>query len=58
MDRVWTMPVGMLWTEAQLARQRRHEQAALEVTLIHAAIVDAIVGGGHLRSVIEELTDE
>lgn len=52
------MPIGELWTEAVLAGRRVNKAAALQATLVHAAIIDAIGGGGHLRSIIEELVDE
>jgi hypothetical protein len=55
---VWTMPLGMLWSEAILARRRVRQNAVLNAVLIHAAIVDAIGGGGHLRQVIEGIVDE
>jgi len=32
--------------------------AVLNAVLIHAAIVDAIGGGGHLKRVIEDIEDE
>jgi hypothetical protein len=52
------MPLGMLWSEAILARRRVRQNAVLNAVLIHAAIVDAIGGGGHLRQVIEGIVDE
>jgi hypothetical protein len=50
--------VGMLWTEAVLARRRLRQSAAMQAVLIHAAIVDAIGGGGHLNRIIGDLCDE
>jgi hypothetical protein len=55
---VWLLPLGMLWTEAILARRRVREEAVMQAVLIHAAIVDAIGGGGHLRKVIGDFADE
>jgi hypothetical protein len=52
------MPLGMIWTEAILARRRIREHAVMNAVLIHAAIVDAIGGGGHLIKVIEGIADE
>lgn len=57
-DCVWAMPIGMLWSEAILATRRVRQTAILNAVLIHAAIVDAIGGGGHLKNVIEGLADE
>ena len=57
-DCVWSMPLGVIWTEAVLTRRRIRGQAVLNAVLIHAAIVDAIGGGGHLQQVIEDVEDE
>ncbi len=57
-DCVWSMPLGVLWTEAILATRRMRGQAIMNAILIHAAIVDAIGGGGHLQQVIERIEDE
>ena len=52
------MPLGMVWVEATLAMRRVRRTAVMNAVLIHAAIIDAIGGGGHLKNVIEEITDE
>lgn len=52
------MPLGMVWVEAVLAQRRVRSVAAMNAILIHAAIIDAIGGGGHLKNVIAEITDE
>jgi len=52
------MPLGVIWTEAALTRRRIRGHAVLNAVLIHAAIVDAISGGGHLQQVIEDVEDE
>lgn len=52
------MPIGMLWTEATLAHRRVRSMAAMNAILIHAAIIDAIGGGGHLKRIIGEIVDE
>jgi len=57
-DCVWSMPLGVLWTEAVLTTRRIRGQAILNAVLTHAAIVDAIGGGGHLQRVIEDIADE
>ena len=51
------MPLGMVWTEAILAMRRIRGQAAMNAVLIHAAIVDAIGGGGHLKKIIEDIDE-
>jgi hypothetical protein len=48
----------MLWIEAEIARERIRQHAVTETILIHAAIADAVAGGGHLKRVIEDLSDE
>jgi len=45
----------MLWTEADIARERIHYRVATESVLIRAAIVDVLSGGNHLRDSLEEL---
>ena len=57
-DCVWSMPLGVIWTEAVLTTRRIRGHAVLNAVLIHAAIVDAISGGGHLQQVIEDVEDE
>lgn len=52
------MPLGMIWTEAILSQRRVKANAVMNAILIHAAIVDAVGGGGHLKSVIERIVDE
>jgi hypothetical protein len=54
---VWSMPLGMVWTEALLAMRRIRGQAVMNAVLIHAAIVDAIGGGGHLKQVIGDIDE-
>ena len=55
---VWSMPLGMIWTEAVLSTRRVRGDAIMNAVLIHAAIVDAVAGGGHLKRVIERVEDE
>jgi len=52
------MPLGMIWTEAVLSTRRVRGDAIMNAVLIHAAIVDAVAGGGHLKRVIERVEDE
>jgi len=52
------MPLGVIWTEAVLTTRRIRGHAVLNAVLIHAAIVDAIGGGGHLKQIIEDIEDE
>jgi hypothetical protein len=47
----------MVWTEALLAMRRIRGQAVMNAVLIHAAIVDAIGGGGHLKQVIGDIDE-
>jgi len=47
----------MLWTEAGFIRERNNAALTAQAILTHAAIVDAIGGGGHLKRVIEDLSD-
>jgi hypothetical protein len=47
----------MVWTEALLAMRRIRGQAVMNAVLIHAAIIDAIGGGGHLKQVIEDVNE-
>lgn len=52
------MPLGMIWTEAVYCQRRVRSNAVMNAVLIHAAIVDAIAGNGHLKRVIEKVEDE
>lgn len=47
----------MLWTEAEIARERIHSRIGVESVLIRAAIVDVLSGGDHLRESLERLSD-
>jgi len=51
------MPLATLWTEAEFIRERDNAILGAQAILTHAAIVDAIGGGGHLKRVIEDLRD-
>jgi hypothetical protein len=50
-------PLAYAWNEAAFARQRINGRIATETVLIHAAIVQAIAGGEHLKTTMEKLTD-
>lgn len=55
---VESWPLSRLWIEAQIVQHRIRQRAAMDVILIHVAIIDAIAGGGHLQETIEEMMDE
>lgn len=48
----------MLWTEADIAREREHDRMATETVLIREAVIDVVVGGTHLSEALKELRGE
>lgn len=48
----------MLWTEAEIARDRINSRIATETVLIRAAIIDVVIGGGHFRESLKDLIGE
>jgi hypothetical protein len=48
----------MLWTEAEIAREREHDRMAIETILIRAAVADIAFGGAKLREALKELRGE
>lgn len=51
------MPLATIWTEADFIRQNTNAVLSSHAILVHAAIADAIGGGGIFKRAIEELTD-
>jgi hypothetical protein len=50
-------PLGMVWAEAMLARERRREAVALEAIMLHSVIAQAVGGGKVLEKFLKELRD-
>lgn len=51
------MPLATIWTEAATIMERINTVLGAQAVLTHAAIVDAIAGGDHLKRAIEALND-
>lgn len=53
----YALPLAVLWTEAQIVRDRINTRIATEATLLKAAVVDVIAGSRHLNEALERLRD-
>lgn len=53
----YALPLAVLWTEAELIRDRINGRIATESILIQAAVVDVIGGGRNLMSALEKLDE-
>lgn len=51
------MSLATLWVEAEFVKERINAVLSSQAILTHAAIVDAIGGGEHLKNAIAELED-
>jgi hypothetical protein len=51
------MPLAALWLEAEFVKERINGLLGSQAILTHAAIVDAIAGGEHLKNAIAEMED-
>jgi hypothetical protein len=51
------MSLATVWLEAEFVRERINALLGSQAILTHAAIVDAIGGGEHLKNALAELED-
>jgi hypothetical protein len=48
-------PIGMVWAEQGFVRRRIHDRMATEAAVMQATIASVLVGGEHLKEVLEKL---
>lgn len=53
----YALPLAVLWTEAELIRERVNNRIATETILIQAAVVDVVGGGRHLKTALDKLDE-